>query len=304
MKCMNFPAKWIDWMSCCLSSATTSILVNGSPVDLIDLKRGVRQGDPISLYLFVFAVEGLKCILDRSMDLGFTQGFSYSDSHDPISMLQFADDTILYIPYDIEQLKNMTPAQVVGCRIDSFPMKYLGLPLTYRKLSCGSWDYVIERIPRVVETQLESYMVRFLWKGDVNSRVLSKVSWGVICKDFNKGGLGISKLNIRNKSLLFKWIWKLRMNNKNSLWFNVTSCCSNVVDWDCLLNGDVKKMSFIWKGIRKSCCNDLNAWGIFVANLKYSVGVGDSVSLWHDNWMCNGPACNLYPRLYNLLNQK
>ncbi|XP_050211746.1 uncharacterized protein LOC126661907 [Mercurialis annua] len=73
MRCMNFPDKWIDCMSCCLSSATTSVLVNGSPTDPIALRRGVRQADPISPYLFVIAAEGLKRLLEKSAEKGYTQ---------------------------------------------------------------------------------------------------------------------------------------------------------------------------------------------------------------------------------------
>ncbi|XP_050211755.1 uncharacterized protein LOC126661917 [Mercurialis annua] len=249
---MNFPTKWVEWISCCLSSATTSVLVNGSPSDQIKLKRGVRQGDPISPYLFLIAVEGLKRILDRSGELGFTNGFRFSAEHDPISLLQFADDTILYIPYDREQLRNLIQilccfelisglninyykssimgvnidemdlldaAQMVGCIVEKLPIKYLGLPLASRKLSAGS-------MPAVVQQQLESYMIQFLWKGDISSRALSKVPWKVICQSFKEGGLGIHNLKVRNQSLLFKWIWKIRISNGPSLWFNVVSSCS------------------------------------------------------------------------------
>ncbi|XP_050211520.1 uncharacterized protein LOC126661702 [Mercurialis annua] len=375
MKSMNFPAKWIEWMFACLSSATTAILVNGSPVEPINLKRGVRQGDPISPYLFVIAVEGLKRILDKSGELGFTSGYCFADDQNPISLLQFADDTLLYLPFDIEQLQNLTrilrcyeivsgltinfhkssimginvsnddlflAAEMVGCRIDSLPVKYLGLPLTGRKLVTGTWDHVIERfksrlalwkgsllspagrlvliksvlfsilvyfmslhsMPNTIFKKMESYMIRFLWKGDVSNRVLSKVSWKTICQDYDKGGLGITNLHIRNQSLLFKWVWKLRCGNDNSLWFKVISTCSLVINWECLLNGDAKKLSYIWKGIRKSCCLDNFAWDIFIANIRFDVGRGNSISLWNDNWMDNGPASFLFPRLYNLSNQK
>ncbi|XP_050221486.2 uncharacterized protein LOC126671737 [Mercurialis annua] len=348
MRCMNFSAKWIEWISCGLSTTTTAVLVNGSPVDPIPLKRG------------------------RS--LGSLRGF-LSEDHDPSSLLQFADDTILYLPYDIEQLRNLTrfihcfelisrltinyhksfimginvpeaglliAAQVVGCKIDFFPVKYLGLPLSNRKLYARSWNSVVERfksrmalwkgsllspagrlvliksvlfsipvyfmslfrMPGSVQNQLESYMIRFLWKGDISSRVLSKVSWKVICNDFQSGGLGFHNLKIRNQSLLFKWVWKVRINNRASLWFNIASTCSNVVDWNSLLNGDVKRMSFIWKGIKKACCDDKRAWGVLISNLNYNVGEGTSISLWNDNWSGISTASILFPRFYKLSNQK
>ncbi|XP_050233348.1 uncharacterized protein LOC126681836 [Mercurialis annua] len=255
-RCVKFPANWLKWMSCCFSLATTSVLVNGSPDDPISLQRGVGQGDPISPYQFVLAVEGLKCLLDKIMELGLTRGFSYSYNHDPISMLQFVDGTILYVPNDIKQLRNLThilrcfelisgltinfhkitimginiseielleDAQVVGCRVESFPIKYLGLPLSSWKLAMSSWDHVVERF----KSRLA------LWKGSLLSAADS--------------GLDISNLHVRNQSLLFKWIWKSRVSNNNSLWFKVVSSGSIVVDWDSLINNDVKKLSLAWE---------------------------------------------------------
>ncbi|XP_050222663.1 uncharacterized protein LOC126672753 [Mercurialis annua] len=375
MRCMGFPQLWIDWMFYCLSSSTTSILVNGSPVEPITLQRGVRQGDPISPYLFVLAVQGLKCLLDKASNLGFTCGYSYSDNFDPVSLLQFADDTLIFIPYDVVHLQNLTwilrcfevvsglkinfhkssimgintsvdelatAASVVGCKIESLPIKYLGLPLVRRQLASGFWDHVVDRfksklalwkgsllspagrlvliksvlfsvpvyfmsvfsMPSGVQRKLESYMKRFLWKGDVASRTLCKVSWKSICQDYEMGGLGISSLRVRNQSLLFKWVWKLRFCCKNSLWFTVVASGSNISDWDSLLLGDNKKMSSIWKGIKKKCCGDEFVWKVFVGNIRYKIGDGALVSVWHDNWLEDGRLIELFPELFNLSNQK
>nr|ABN08473.1 reverse transcriptase - beet retrotransposon, putative [Medicago truncatula] len=43
---MSFPVLWRKWIRECVSTATTSVLVNGSPTDEFPLQRGLRQGDP------------------------------------------------------------------------------------------------------------------------------------------------------------------------------------------------------------------------------------------------------------------
>ncbi|MCI66002.1 RNA-directed DNA polymerase (Reverse transcriptase), partial [Trifolium medium] len=52
---MSFPTLWRKWIKECVCMATASVLVNGSPTEELPLERGLRQGDPLSSFLFLLA---------------------------------------------------------------------------------------------------------------------------------------------------------------------------------------------------------------------------------------------------------
>ena len=63
MRRMGFNERWISLTMMCVRSVWYSIIVNGSPHGLIIPSRGIRQGDPISMYLFLLCVEALSSML-------------------------------------------------------------------------------------------------------------------------------------------------------------------------------------------------------------------------------------------------
>ena len=96
MKNMNFPRLWRTWISECVGSATASVLVNGSPTDEFLIERGLRQGDPLSLFLFLLAAEGFNILMNQVVGAQLFHGYGIGCGDEVrLTHLQFADDTII-----------------------------------------------------------------------------------------------------------------------------------------------------------------------------------------------------------------
>ena len=96
MRRMGFQEKWIGWIKECLSSASISILVNGSPTDEFKPQRGLRQGDPLAPFLFNLVAEGLTGMMREAVSKNLYHSFLVGKKKIPINMLQFANDTIFF----------------------------------------------------------------------------------------------------------------------------------------------------------------------------------------------------------------
>jgi len=96
MEVMGFGLKWRRWISQCLSTASVSLIINGSPSKPFKMERGIRQGDPLSPFLFLLMAEVLNKMVQRTISLGLLRGISVGTDDLQISHIQFADDTLVF----------------------------------------------------------------------------------------------------------------------------------------------------------------------------------------------------------------
>jgi len=93
---MCFPNLWRKWIKECVTTATTFVLVNGSPTDEFLLGRGLRQGDLLSPFLFLLAVEDLNVMVKAMVEAELFRGYKVGGGDSMISShLKFVDDTLL-----------------------------------------------------------------------------------------------------------------------------------------------------------------------------------------------------------------
>lgn len=71
-----------------------SILVNGSPMEEINIQRDLKQGDPLAPFLFLVVAEGFSGLMRNAININLYEGFRFTGSEVEVSHLQYADDTL------------------------------------------------------------------------------------------------------------------------------------------------------------------------------------------------------------------
>ena len=93
---LGFSDRWIGKIIGCVKSVTYSFIINGEVVGDLKPSRGLRQGDPISPYLFLICAEGLLCLIQKANVEGSISGYQSSRFEPVVTHLFFADDSLLF----------------------------------------------------------------------------------------------------------------------------------------------------------------------------------------------------------------
>jgi len=103
MEVMEFQPGFISLVMFCIKTVSFSVLVNGEPKWPIFPSRGLRQGDPLSLYLILFCTEGLTTLLTAIGMRKDISGFKICRNAHNINHLLFADDSVIFCKADVEE---------------------------------------------------------------------------------------------------------------------------------------------------------------------------------------------------------
>jgi hypothetical protein len=153
------------------------VLLNGIPLEPIPHGNGLRQGDPLSPLLFILAIDPLQRLLQLATEKGLLHKLSGRDARFRVSM--YEDDTVIFLKPSVDNainLKNIllgfgmvtglqtnlqktsvTPINCNGLNLDTilanlpvaraaFPLKYLGLPLTLRRLKMLDFQPLLDKV--------------------------------------------------------------------------------------------------------------------------------------------------------------
>ncbi|GJT75071.1 RNA-directed DNA polymerase, eukaryota [Tanacetum coccineum] len=186
----GFGPKWCRWIRGTFSSAKASVLVNGSPTSEFSFWRGLKQGDPLSPFLFILIMESLHISFSRASSDGFFKGIQIKGSI-TISHLFYADDAMFIGEWSDSNLKNVvkilncfyyasglkinidksqllgvgvprsTVAQAaveIGCMVLNHQFRYLGVMVGEPMSRRSAWDDTVNKI----RSRLSNWKVKTL----------------------------------------------------------------------------------------------------------------------------------------------
>jgi hypothetical protein len=176
LESFGFDKLWVNWVLNLTSSAFFSISVNGMPSQPFSSTRGIRQGDPLSPFLFVLMAKGLGRYIKATILEGSLKRLHLHNIHPAPSHSQFVDDTLLMntpTSHEATKLKSIlsdfmeasgmllnldkstlyffnTPfavqnhiSRLLGIPKSSLPSTYLGIPLMGEPTHSISWDNLL-----------------------------------------------------------------------------------------------------------------------------------------------------------------
>ncbi|KAK4384355.1 LINE-1 reverse transcriptase [Sesamum angolense] len=276
----NFPVQFIGWIEQCVSTASFSISLNGSIYGYFSGVRGLRQGDPMSPYLFVLVMEIWHSLLRYRVQDNVSFQYHWKCKEQRLLNLCFADDVLLFCKADIPSIQlikntlcefaelsglkvNPHKSQIILSRavqqdkqqmIDSLgfqegflPIKYLGVPLISSGLTIANCRPLIDKL---------------------DSRI---AGWNHL------------NLTFAGRAQLIRSV----LSTLHSYWASVFILPKGIIK---ILEAKMRK--FLWQGSTGRGFAKV-AWD---QGLQYRVGDGCTFRLWQDIWHEQGPLCISFPR--------
>ena len=199
---LGFHPVLVKWIRELISTPTYSVVVNGVTKGFFTGERGIRQGDPISPYLFTLVMEGFTLLLNQCIQDASSFGFHKGCEEIQLTHLCFADDLFVFTNADVASIEVVKKAlslfairsglspnlnksdiffghvpdaikeAILNClpfRMGSFPIRYLGVPLSSRTLKASDYGGLITK----VRNRILNWKSKFLSFGGRKQLIIS-----------------------------------------------------------------------------------------------------------------------------------
>ncbi|GKV30772.1 hypothetical protein SLEP1_g39552 [Rubroshorea leprosula] len=193
---LGFPTQFVDWIRACITSAMFSISFNGNLISYFLGRRGVRQGDPLSHYIFVICMEIIYRMLNKAASEGQI-AFHHNCAKTQLTHLCFADDLIIFTDGSTSSLSAIDKV------LQDF-YSFSGIPLITGKLSKELKPLIAK-----ITDRMTSWAAKHL-SFTVETAKGAKVKWQSICTAKQEGGLGLKGLDLWNIACIMRKILELR----------------------------------------------------------------------------------------------
>ncbi|GJW68375.1 RNA-directed DNA polymerase, eukaryota [Tanacetum coccineum] len=318
----------------------TSVLVNGSPTQKFSFQQGLRQGDPLSPFLFLLVMESLHISFVGAMEAWFFKGIqvgSFESSH--MSHLFYADDAVFIGEWKEDNLRHLVcilqcfylasglrinihkcslmgvggvqfdevsrGATLIGCDASKLPFKYLGVMVGGKMARIHSWDLIIDKVvARMSKWKAKTLSIGgrfYLTKSALSTIPLYYFS-------IFKVPQGVLKCLESHRSSFLRGV---APGHRKATWFKSQpeALWMSVVKAIHGPSGNLDRDISVGKLSTWIDCicsmRHLKEKGVDLYScLNKKVGNGNASLFWLENWMGDGPLNEKYPRLFALEENK
>ncbi|GJR68831.1 RNA-directed DNA polymerase, eukaryota, reverse transcriptase zinc-binding domain protein [Tanacetum coccineum] len=333
LKEFGFHPVMINWIMVCLKTASFSVCVNGESHGFFKAKRGLRQGDPISPYLFTLVMEVLNLMVKRQIKRDSRFKYHTGCSKLKITSLCFADDLLMLCHGDVVSTSilrrgldefslasglypSMSKSEVffsnvcpdakneilmaMPFREGTLPIRYLGVPLASRRIKASDCRVLIDAVKNRIN-DWRNKSLSFAGRLQLISSILSSLQNFLWAKEGNTSGM-VSigwKEVCKPKSqgglgLKPLCAWNEALMAKH-LWNIASNKDSIWVKW--INIHKLKGRSFWDDGVLKGhswvWAQLLDLRDRIKNYVNVRIGNGSSCNVWFDKWNSNGPLSKL-----------
>nr|GEY47758.1 RNA-directed DNA polymerase, eukaryota [Tanacetum cinerariifolium] len=339
----GFGLKWRAWILGSSYSGKASVLVNGSPTSEFQFHCGLKQGDPLAPYLFIFVMESLHLSFARIIEAGFFKGLNINNTV-TVSHLFYADDAVFVREWSDSNLScimnilycfslasglkiNIHKSHLLevgvshatiedasaslGCSIMKSQFIYLGVPVGGNMSSIKAWDDIIRKL----KSRLSKWKVKTLSIGGCSCFYGSspeELFYGVLDNEKKISWIKWSKI-ISPKKHGGLGVSSFFTLNRALLfkwvWRYISqdnSLWARVISFihGTKIQDHRLSSSSIWNSIVREVRVLKNLGVDLVSYCVKRVGNGLKTSFWNECWTGDKSLCSMFPRIFALDNNK
>ncbi|GJS59119.1 RNA-directed DNA polymerase, eukaryota [Tanacetum coccineum] len=197
----GFGSKWRKWIRNCLVSSKGSILVNGSPTSEFYFRKGLKQGDPLSPFLFLLIMESLHLSFQNVVNADMFKEISASGLR-----MNLHKSKLMGISVKDEVVSRASSK--MGYSTLKTPFTYLGIKVGGSMARIRSWDEIVDKVKsRLSKWKMTTLSIgegirrSFFIGADLKENKISWFKWNKVLMSKDKGGLGVSSLFALNRAL-------------------------------------------------------------------------------------------------------